>query len=304
MSGLHIIYGVMGAGKTNIVVNKYLDTQSAYKRIICNVPLTEEFKAKHSDWQFEIYPKLEPLQVINRISSDNPQTLFIVDESQLVLTSLNVNTCKLFAKALTQIRQDDQEVYLIAQTHKLLPNLIKDVATDCLECENQNIRGKNKNSKVKQYKGGYPYSTRLIDSFEFEHVYGNYATSNWEDSQPPKDLFFRQKIKLVFVILAFGALLLASFWMIRKVVYRHVPATSLTPEQQEVIETISEYKQSFFADGECYRSFTCNTNGICYYMNGYGQINIIPIAQMSSHKPCSISQSSQQSNSVINFGKN
>ena len=41
--GLHILYGVMGSGKTNYAVNALLD-KTTYKHVVCNVPLTEEYK--------------------------------------------------------------------------------------------------------------------------------------------------------------------------------------------------------------------------------------------------------------------
>ena len=61
---------------------------------------------------------------------------------------------------MSQIRQDDQDVNLIAQTSKMLPSIIKDVATDCYKFENDNIKGFKKSSSVTSYKGGYDYSTR------------------------------------------------------------------------------------------------------------------------------------------------
>lgn len=304
MSGLHIVYGVMGGGKTNIVVNKYL-LQTKYKKIFANVEFSQSFMDSHKEWEFEIFGKYEPLKVIEKISSENPRAFFIVDESQLCLTSINVSACKDFAKRMTQIRQDDQEVYLIAQSPKLLPNLIKSLATDCIKCENLNKKGRNKVSKITHYDGGECWTTKEIDSFEYTHVYGSYVTSNWDDTDPPKDLYKRQKVKLLLLLvlilfLVFGGLFYVKGFYSKK--------NSPSPEQEKFISelnsTVKDYKQNFENDLECYRSFTCDQKGVCFYMNGYGQMNIIPLSEMSLHKPCSVQKiSSKESSSNFPFSK-
>lgn len=301
MSGLHIVYGVMGGGKTNYVVNEHL-RKTKYKRVFCNVPLAEDFKASFDSVEFNIYPKLEPLQVISLIDSEHPQSFFIVDESQLVLTSLNVAACKDFAKRMTQIRQDDQEVFLIAQSSKLLPNIIKGLAKDCYKCENKDVKGKKGYTKITHYKGGESWSTQEIESFEYKLVYGNYETSNWEDTEPPKDMFIRTKLKLVGLLLVIITLFALCFFLSKRVLNRHSSLVN-SDDKKMISETISEYKESFKKDGECYRSFTCDSHGICYYINGYGQYNIIPIAEMGSHKPCSIQKSVEGSSSPLGFPK-
>lgn len=143
--GLHILYGVMGSGKTNYAVNELLD-KTTYKHVICNVPLCDDYKLKLEEKgvKVEIFEKMDPKSVIDRINSENPQCFFIVDESQLCLTSANVALCKLFAKKMSQIRQDDQDVNLIAQTSKMLPSIIKEVGTDCYKFQNNNIKGRQK----------------------------------------------------------------------------------------------------------------------------------------------------------------
>lgn len=295
MSGLHIVYGVMGGGKTNIVVNKYL-LQTNYNKIFANVEFTQNFIDAHKEWTFETFGKYEPLKVIEKITSDNPRAFFIVDESQLCLTSLNVTACKDFAKRMTQIRQDDQEVYLIAQSSKLLPSMIKALATDCFKCENLNTKGKEKTSKITQYNGGETWKTKQIDSFFYQHVYGNYVTSNWEDTDPPKDLYKKQKIKLLLLVLLILFLIFGGFFFSKKFLFKK--QNSISPEKEKFISelnsTVKDYEQSFFDDFECYRSFVCDEKGICFYMNGYGQFNSIPISEMSKHRPCPIDKKNSQ----------
>lgn len=143
--GLHILYGVMGSGKTNYAVNELLD-KTTYKKVICNVPLCQDYKQELESRgiSVEIFDKTDPKSVIDKINSENPQCFFIVDESQLCLTSANAVLCKVFAKKMSQIRQDDQDVNLIAQTSKMLPSIIKEVATDCYKFENNNVKGLKK----------------------------------------------------------------------------------------------------------------------------------------------------------------
>ena len=97
--GLHILYGKMGSGKTNYAVNELLE-KTTYKHVICNVPLSQEFidKLKHREINVELIDKYKPSEVISKINSNNPQTFFIVDESQLVLTSASAVFSKNFAR--------------------------------------------------------------------------------------------------------------------------------------------------------------------------------------------------------------
>ena len=56
--GLHILYGVMGSGKTNFAVNELLD-KTTYKKVICNVPLSDEYKKQleQKGIEFQIFDK-------------------------------------------------------------------------------------------------------------------------------------------------------------------------------------------------------------------------------------------------------
>ena len=96
----------------------------------------------------------------------------------MVLISANKLMVDSFCKKMSQIRQNNQCVILIAQVSKMLPNIIKDLAESCFFFENNNVRGVEKSSKVKHYRGGYDYTTRLIETFTYFHVYGNYESTN------------------------------------------------------------------------------------------------------------------------------
>lgn len=85
--GLHIIYGRMGAGKSNFAVSEILRS-TTYKKVVLNIPLFPEFR---DTLQKDItqYKKLEPEKVIRDINEEHQDTLFIVDEAQMVLLSAN-----------------------------------------------------------------------------------------------------------------------------------------------------------------------------------------------------------------------
>ena len=213
--GLHILYGKMGSGKTNFAVNELL-SKTTYKHVICNVPLSQEFieKLKEKEINVEIIDKYKPAEVIQKINSNNPQTFFIVDESQLVLTAANAAFCKNFANKLTQIRQDDQDVNLIVQSSKMLHNMIKDVASDCYKFLNNNEKGLEKSSHVEKFRGGFDYQNKKTEEFTYNHVYGNYQTSNWETTEKPKNLYKKVYVKIAVI---FVVLIILSIFLIIKI---------------------------------------------------------------------------------------
>lgn len=276
--GLHILYGVMGSGKTNFAVNKLL-RETTYKNAICNVPLSEDFKKylEQKEIRLQIFDKLEPGKVIDCINSSTPSTMFIVDESQLELTSSNVARCKHFAKLMSQIRQDDQDVVLIAQTAKMLPSIIKDVATDCYKFENNNIKGLKKSSHVEQFLGGYDYKTKLIAEFTYTHTYGNYSTSNWETTEKPKVLYKPVYIKLGLIILAI--LLILSFVVYKVIrIKNKVIKTTGEKENVEFIQSNSEFKKqasSFEVPQTCVRSWHHQGRGVIVWVDSSGRSDIV-----------------------------
>ena len=267
----------MGSGKTNYAVNELLD-KTTYKHVICNVPLTDEYKNKLQERgvEVEIFDKMDPRSVIDKISSENPQCFFIVDESQLCLTSANVALCKLFAKKMSQIRQDDQDVNLIAQSTKMLPAIIKDVGTDCFKFENNNIKGRKKSSHVEHFKTGYTYLNCKVDEFTYSHIYGNYITSNWETTEQPKNLYKKVYIKLGAIILAFVLILIylihsfsSSYDKINKP--SNDKKTDIKKEQTNV--KFTEIKQ----DSICVRSWQSDKRGIVYWIDKKGNYTMSAI---------------------------
>lgn len=288
--GLHILYGVMGSGKTNYAVNEMLD-KTNYKHVICNVPLTEDYKKEleNRGISLEIFDKLDPKSVIDKINSDNPQTFFIVDESQLCLTSANVTLCKRFAKQMSQIRQDDQDVNLIAQTSKMLPSIIKEVATDCYKFDNNNKKGFSKSSNVSLHRGGYDYKTTIINEFTFTHTYGRYSTSNWEQTEKPKVLY-----KGVYIKLAFIALII--FVLLGVVIYKLTNLKSKYVDKETAKESIKtekvhhESKQNKQVNNEfgCVRSFSAKTNGVVYFVNDSSKVFIVPVGVFVDVPKCPI----------------
>ena len=73
-------------------------------------------------------------------------TLFLIDEAQMVLLSANKLLVDSFVKKkkMSQIRQNNQCVVVIAQISKMLPQSIKDLAESCFFFENNNVKGREK----------------------------------------------------------------------------------------------------------------------------------------------------------------
>lgn len=287
--GLHILYGVMGSGKTNYAVNELLD-KTTYKHVVCNVPLSEEYKKELTERgiNLEIFDKLDPKSVIDKINSDNPQTFFIIDEAQLTLTSANVAICKRFAKQMSQIRQDDQDVNLIAQTSKMLPSIIKDVATDCYKFENNNIKGFNKSSAVSQYKSGYDYGTRKISEFTFNHVYGKYSTSNWEQTEKPKVLYKRVYIKLGLFLLAAILILVFIAYKIFGLKSKYIDDEPEKPKTEQPLNGVKQHDKQTNNNFGCVRSFKANQNGTVYFVNDSNKVFLLAIGTFSTVPKCPI----------------
>lgn len=286
--GLHILYGKMGSGKTNYSVNELL-AKTTYKHVICNVPLSQEFidKLKEKEINVEIIDKYKPAEVIQKINSNNPQTFFIVDESQLVLTAANAAFCKNFANKLTQIRQDDQDVNLIAQSSKMLHNMIKDVATDCYKFLNNNEKGLKKSSHVEKFTGGFDYQNKKTEEFTYNHVYGNYQTSNWETTEKPKNLYKKVYVKIVVI---FVVLIILSIFLIMKISSLNKKTSNQENKEQtkQQTEQITEIKKEIKLENDslCVRSFHYNEKGIVYYVTNKGDYKICSPSNFAQLKRC------------------
>lgn len=281
--GLHILYGRMGGGKTNFAVNEIL-TSTTYKKCILNVPLFPEFE-ETLDIEFEKFKKLEPEKVIRKIDDEHTDTIFIVDESQMVLLSANKLMVDSFVKKMSQIRQNNQCVIVIAQISKMLPASIKDLAESCFFFENNNVKGREKSSHVKHYRTGYDYSTRLIEEFTFIHKYGNYETSNTPTTEKPKNLYKRTYIK---IFLVFAVALVLFIFAGVKFYSFFGRDSSPAPVDLEPRITTPQKIEISINDSLCVRSWSLLEHGIVRVMFEDGQMEYLPISDFSKTKRCSL----------------
>lgn len=285
--GLHVIYGVMGSGKTNYAVNELLQS-TTYKHCVLNVPLFPEFKESLADKDFVEYAKLEPEKVIRDIDESHQDTFFIVDEAQMVLLSANKIMVDSFLKKMSQIRQNNQCVIVIAQTAKMLPNSIKDLAQDCFFFKNNNVRGIEKSSKVKHYDGGYDYSSRLIEEFTFTHVYGTYESTNTPTTEKPKNLYKRTYIKIGLI---FGvALLLFLFggYKIYSFICKFTDDENENNESSFVPSILNKVdnSQQIVNDTLCVRSFIIYDNNLMKVVYNTGELSYLPLDIFNKVSKC------------------
>lgn len=187
--GLYAVYGTMGAGKTNFVVNNLLkDTK--YQRVISNIPFTEEYTALTPQIEFITYDKYDVLSVVSAVNPSNSNSFIIIDECQLVLQNKQSKVTKDFINACTRIRQDNQVVILITQSSEFLPSGLLDIIYQSFKLTSQKQKAKSleKISILETFQGGIDYNTKLIDKSIFKLVYGNYETSNFDATEKPKIL--------------------------------------------------------------------------------------------------------------------
>lgn len=287
--GLHIYYGLMGSGKTNFAVNDTLKN-TTYKRVITNIPLTDVYKQTFIDVEFILFEKYDVNGVIKAINDENTHSLIIVDESQLVLIGSNGAICDFFAKRMTQIRQNDQDVILISQEPSMLPKTIRGVASDCYFFENQDIKGKQALTKYKHYKGGNNFSTKLIDEGSFNLVYGNYETSNVATTERPKDQFKRSKWKIRIVFLIAGLLFLLSgigFYRVFKKFTsdsKIIENSSILPNQHFIPNV------ELVVDSVCYRSFHEGKNHVFFVLYDDGTQDVLGLKDFVKKKRCPFNQ--------------
>lgn len=282
--GLHIIYGRMGSGKTNFAVNEILKS-TTYKHCVLNVPLSPEFKESFEGVDFVEYKKLEPEKVIRSIDETHQDTFFIVDESQMVLMSANKLMVDSFCKKMSQIRQNNQCVIVIAQISKMLPNSIKDLAESCYFFENNNVRGIEKSSKVRHYRTGYDYTSRLIETFTYIHVYGNYESVNTPTTEKPQNLFKRTYIKLglifgvAFILFVFGGYKIYSF--IRKNTDKEITKNDF------VINNTNKLNDSVQTnDSLCVRSYVVYNDVLVKVVYNTDKISFLPISDFMKVEKC------------------
>lgn len=287
--GLHILYGLMGAGKTNYAVSVIL-RNSTYKKWVLNVPLVPEFKDTLSGIEITEFKKLEPEKVIRMIDENHQDTLFIVDEAQMCLMSANKLLVDSFCKKMSQIRQNNQCCVVIAQISKMLPKEIKDLAASCYYFENNNVRGIQKSSKVKHYRTGYDYSTRLIEEFVYSHVYGLYESTNTPTTEKPKNLYRRTYIKMACI---FGFALLLFVFVGYKF-YQFFSSFSGGSDEQENSITeeksiVSNFVPSVLGGGSgvlCVRSWQHEKNAVVRVIMNDGSISVFPVVRFSELSKC------------------
>jgi hypothetical protein len=213
--GLYAVYGTMGAGKTNFVVNNLLkDTK--YQKVISNVKFTDEFINSLPNIEFITYDKYDVLSVIASVNPNNPNSFIIVDECQLVLQNKQSKITKDFMNACTRIRQDNQVVILITQSSEFLPSGLLDIIYQSFKLTSQKQKAKSleKISILETFQGGIDYQTKLIDKTIYKMVYGNYETSNFDATEKPKILLGKQKIIIIVCSIIF---ILAVIFVIKKV---------------------------------------------------------------------------------------
>lgn len=283
--GLHIIYGRMGAGKSNFAVSEILRS-STYKNVVLNIPLFPEFRDT-LEKNIVQYKKLEPEKVIRDINEEHQDTLFIVDEAQMVLLSANKLLVDSFVKKMSQIRQNNQCCVVIAQISKMLPQSIKDLAESCYFFENNNVKGLEKSSKVKHYRTGYDYTTRLIEEFTYVHQYGLYETSNTPTTEKPKNLYKRSYIKVACI---FGAALLLFIFVGYKffVFFHRFGDGEESQEEQSSLVSSFAPSPSVSFDSRCVRSWNHLKNGVVSVMFEDGQMEYKPISQFANLTKCSL----------------
>lgn len=285
--GLHIYYGLMGSGKTNFAVNDTIE-KTTYKKVITNIPLFPHFKEKFSDVEFLIFDKYDVQGVIKSINDDNIHALIIVDESQLTLIGSNGVICDFFAKRMTQIRQNDQDVVLISQEPSMLPKTIRGVASDCYYFENQDIKGKQGLTKYQHYKGGNNFSTKLIDEGSFNLVFGNYETSNVATTERPKDQFKRSKWKIRIVFGIAALLFLFSGIGFYRAFKKH-SSNHISLDRVGYNAAVS-IQNELTIDSLCYRSFHEGKNHIFFVLYENGTQDILGLKDFSKKKRCPLTK--------------
>lgn len=284
--GLHILYGRMGSGKTNYAINE-LFKSTTYKHCVLNVPLVPEFKETFPDRDILEFGKLEPEKVIRLIDGEHQDTFFIVDEAQMVLMSANKVMVDSFCKKMSQIRQNNQCVIVIAQISKMLPDAIKQLAESCFFFENNNVRGVEKTSKVKHYRSGYDYTTRLIETFTYIHVYGNYESTNTPTTEKPKNLYKRTYIKIgaIFAV----ALVLFGFggWRIYSFISKYTSSEDEQIKNDFVVKNTDNINfEQNINDSLCVRSYTNYNNNLFKVAYNTGEISFLPLSVFNKMKKC------------------
>lgn len=291
----------MGAGKTNYAVNElFKDTK--YKRLICNIPLTEDFKKQYPDVEFIIYDKYDVESVVKAVNPENSNSFIIIDEAQLVLQFKTKAICKAFNNACTRIRQDNQIVILITQTSDFLDEGLRKIIYQSFKLESQKQKSKSleKVSFVKIYNGGTDYETKKIETKLFKHVYGNYESENFEPTEKPKVVMNKTK---TIIILCFIVFIISAFITVKSCVSAKTQLmdrsklgkkkepkkeviTEVLPAQQQ--QNLQEIQNILSVDTICIRSYLLKENGVIYAIDSLGYQKIYTLSSFPSVRKCPI----------------
>jgi hypothetical protein len=238
------------------------------------------------DVEFTLFKKLEPEKVIRMIDAEHQDTFFLVDEAQMVLMSANKLLVDSFVKKMSQIRQNNQCVVVIAQISKMLPNSIKDLAESCFFFENNNVKGVEKSSKVRRYRTGYDYSSRIIDEFTYIHKYGLYETTNTPTTEKPQNLYRRAHIKLFLIFGAAASLFIFAGYKFYKFFagFDDEQTNEFISDEQTIINKVVSNEQN--NNSLCVRSWVHQEHGIVFYMQNDGQMKYSSIAQFVTLPKC------------------
>lgn len=290
--GLYAVYGTMGAGKTNFVVNNLLkDTK--YQKVISNIPFTEEYKALTPQIEFITFDKYDVISVVAAVNPTNSNSFIIIDECQLVLQNKTSKVTKDFINACTRIRQDNQVVILITQSSEFLPSGLLDIIYQSFKLTSQKQKAKSleKISILETYQGGIDYNTKLIDKSIFKLVYGNYETSNFDATEKPKILLGKQKIIIITcaIILLFLIIFIGKKVNNAKNFYMYNEKSGKKTEEIQTLQTnrqiVQDIKEPIQTNDLCIR--THHTKGsIVYAIDSLGYQKVYSLNDFLSIRKC------------------
>lgn len=288
--GLYIVYGKMGAGKTNYTVNHLLKN-TQYKKVIANIKFSEDFK---NNQQYEIiqYDKYDVKSVVSSVNPENSNSFIIIDEAQLVLNTKGSAVVKSFANACTRIRQDNQVVVLITQSSEFLPDGIRDLVNQCFKITSQKQKSKalEKISIVEIFQGGTDYQTKKIETTTFKLVYGNYEDCNEQPTEQPKVILGKTKIFLIILIVVFAICLFKIFsgFIGSKNFFLKRQFKKENTEEHIILPTSTQTQTQIQLENNiCIRSyFYDKENKIVQYIDSLGHQNIISFVSFVSMRKC------------------
>ena len=203
----------------------------------------------------------------------------------MVLLSANKLLVDSFVKKMSQIRQNNQCVIVIAQISKMLPNSIKDLAESCFFFENNNVKGLSKSSKVKHYRTGYDYTT-FNRNFHFLTFTG---FMNPRTHRQPKSRKICINEHILKMALIFGsALLLFVFVFTSSILLFRIKQNLLRLFLILPFHRLLNLVRLWVLDSFCVRSWHYMGNSVVHYIDDSGIMGYIPLSDFSQLKKCSL----------------